>query len=60
MGLKPKVRIVCPECEIPMKFTCLDVQTTNVSWVLSAESRKHLAEAHPPRPKLYVVEELAA
>lgn len=34
---------------MPLKFTCYIRQENDVSWVLSAASRKHLADEHPVR-----------
>lgn len=37
---------MCPVCFIPMKYYCRDSQMHHSMWVLTEESRKHLAEAH--------------
>lgn len=42
VGLKPKVKIVCPNCDERLTFTCFYQQGNSVNWVLSPKSNAHL------------------
>lgn len=55
MGLKPVFKPACPMCDFKLKYYAWDPQVHPDKWVLTAESREHLATAHIARPKLHIV-----
>ena len=66
MGLKPItiVKQICPVqgCDYEFTYHYKDRRTHPDTWILTASSIAHLAEAHVAKPKLYIVqsEELPA
>jgi hypothetical protein len=65
VGLKPIVKLVCPiaDCAFKFKYHVRDSRMHPDLWVMTKESREHLATGHAEdKPKLYIVksEELPA
>lgn len=49
MGLKPIIKLVCPvpECDFKFRYHVRDARMHPDMWVMTAESRAHLASPHP-------------
>ncbi|ASR83384.1 hypothetical protein SEA_CATERPILLAR_66 [Arthrobacter phage Caterpillar] len=51
-GLKPTFKPACPKCDFTLKYHVRDPDVHPDNWVLTAESREHLKEAHIDVPKV--------
>lgn len=52
-GLKPtNIKPACPKCDFVLKYYARDPQIHPDKWVMSAESIKHLQEAHIVMPEV--------
>jgi len=57
-GLRPHIRLVCPDCDIDLNCYVRDPEISPLLWVLTEKSRKHLEEAtcKPVVPQLHIVQ----
>jgi hypothetical protein len=46
MGLKPVFEPRCPKCDFKLGYYCRDRKAHPDTWVLTSESREHLATGH--------------
>lgn len=45
-NLKPRVTVVCPVCDQPLKLSYVSRTEGQLSWVLAPEGARHLTEDH--------------
>lgn len=58
LGLKPIIKLVCPEfpCDFKFRYHVRDARMHPDMWVMTAESREHLVSGHEKAtPKLHIV-----